>query len=245
MLVIFSWIGGVFLVILTGILGYREIVRHQLKQLNTEELSSVIAKKKLRYIKQRETEKHVHYLLFWGLGITFFLFCLFYYTLTIQQENSRIMDQLTRASEEVLTLKSEQKLFIQQTPVQEYPEKGLDLEKADWDELFSEKDNRKIQGEIEQMISQKLAPYLGLSTVVLTVDRSTNTVTAAIQNEEKENLDMKSMTTDIVNDLVEIKNLKELTFQTVVLTDGKLQQTGQWHYIRNDKEAFVLEGNEN
>ncbi|MGM0124466.1 hypothetical protein IGI37_001844 [Enterococcus sp. AZ194] len=240
MLMLFSWIGGLFLVSLTGLLGYRAIVRYQLKQLAVDDVESVPAKKKLIYIKQRENEKHIHYLLFWGLGMTFFLFCLFYYTLTIQQKNTEITQQLTQANEELMTLKTEQKIFIQQTPLQEYPEKGLGLADEAWAPLTSEKDNRKLQGKMEQTLSQKLAPYIGLSTVLLTVEPSTQTIYLSIQNEERGNLKMAPVISKILAELTAVNTLKEVTFQTVGISDGKTEQKEQWQYTRVGEEDFQL-----
>ncbi|KAF1295614.1 hypothetical protein BAU15_03480 [Enterococcus sp. JM4C] len=246
MLVLFSWIGGIFLVILTGLLGYRAIVRFQLKQLAVDDVASVPAKKKLMYIKQRENEKHIHYLIFWGLGMTFFLFCLFYYTLTIQQKNTEITQQLTRASEELMTLKTEQKIFIQQTPLLEYPEKGLGLANEGWETLVKEKDNRKLQGEMEQTLSQKIAPYIGLSTVLITVEAATDTIYLSIQNEERGGIEMDKLVTKMLDELTAVKELKEVTFQTVLRADGKTQETEQWQYTRTGTEDFQLvSGKEN
>lgn len=240
MMVVFSWIGGIFLVLLTGILVYRSYINYQLKRLALEKVSSAVARKKLLFIKQREQEKHVQSLFAWGIGMTCFLFFLFYFTLTLQQKNHTLTNQLIQVNEEVLRLKTEQKQFIQQLPVMAYPEKGLSIETKQWKALLSTKDNRKLQGEMEQQLAQKFAPYLGLSTVVLSVDRAANQIDLSIQNEEREALNMKDVTSKIVKDFAKVGEVKTIHFQTVALTDEKIQPIGQWQYSRKDTEAFVL-----
>lgn len=244
-IVIISWVGGLFLVFLAGLLVYRASITYQLKQLETQKVSSKVAKKKLAYIKQRENEKHVRNLLVWGIGVTIFLFFLFSFTLLLQQKNDRLTSQLTQVNEEVLTLKTEQKQFLQQLPVIDYPETGIDFTNDKWETLLSTKDSRKIQGEMEQLMAQKLAPYIGLSTVILTVDRGMDKITLSIQNDEREALDMSSVTSKMVEDFTQVTELSEISFQTVGLVDGKMQKIGQWHYSRKDREPFILVSDEN
>lgn len=240
MFVILSWSGVIFLVILAGVLSYRVFINYQLRRLEAEKVSSEIAKKKFVYIKQRENEKHIHSLFIWGIGVVVFLFLLFYFTLTLQQKNVTLTNQLLQVNEELQTLKTEQKIFIQQTPALKYPEKGLDITSKDWKSLLSQKDNRKIQGEMEQMLSQKLAPYLGLSTVVITIDHASNKIDLSIQNEERETIDMKETTSKMVKDFAKVKELREVNFQTVALIDGKTKQKEQLKYSRKDTKEFVL-----
>lgn len=240
MIAVFSWIGSIFLFLLTGILVHREYISYRLKRLESEKVSSAVARKKLLSIKRREHKKHVQSLLAWGIGMTLFLFFLLYFTLTIHQKNRTLTNQLIQVNEEVLSLKTEQKQFIQQLPVMAYPEKGISIEKEQWKELLSKEDNRKLQGEMEQLLAQKLTPYLGLSTIVIHIDRSADRIDLSIQNEEREALDMKDVTSKIVQDFAKVTEVRGIHFQTVALTDGEMQQIGQWQYSRKDTGVFTL-----
>ncbi|MGM0123247.1 hypothetical protein IGI37_000613 [Enterococcus sp. AZ194] len=236
----FPWVIGIFLIVLSGSLGYREYIKYQLKQLEMEKFSSTSMKKKVLFIRRREQEKHVYSLLNWGVGITIILFYLFYFLLMLQQKNVALTHQLIQVTEEVRTLKTEQKQFIQQFPLSKYPDKGIEIPMEEWEAMATEKDTREIQGKLEQYLAHSLAPYLGLSTVIITVDSSTKQSKLSIQIEERKGLDMKETTKKIVKDFSKINGLMTIKFQTVSSIDGASQQKNNWIYSRKEGEDFSL-----
>ena len=177
---LFNVLSALFVLIILALSGYRFLIHYRIRQVEQSNKLSENARRKLVLIKQKEQEKHVQILLINGLLIGLTVLCV---TLTLFQTEGKV--EILRAESETLkdeaySLKREQKQLITKISVKDYPEAGIGLVENQWNQLFEDNSNASLQSEIEQGLSQKIGPYFGLSTLILSIDVPTKTLSLSL-----------------------------------------------------------------
>ncbi|MGM0125195.1 hypothetical protein IGI37_002593 [Enterococcus sp. AZ194] len=227
----FLLIGCVFILSLSGILIYRTFVQHQLDQVKIpNDGATKKFKRKLAFVKQRETSKHVMYLIIWGMGVLIFL--LFMMVSLYIVETNRTNEMSTLKSQ-VQALKKEQQFLIEKT---DYPIQGLGFADANWEGVLSGKDSKKIKETIEKTITEKLTPYIGLPTVVLFVDSPTQSISISITTEEsgENQVRLKKTIEAFVKDLQSVDLIAQVQFELVKSKEEKAAALYTVIYVREE-----------
>lgn len=232
----FLLIGCLFILALAAILSYRTFVQHQLDQIKVPQNATAKFKKKLSYLKKRETSKHVMYIIIWGMGVLIFLLLMMVTFFVTETNRTNEVDSLKT---EVQNLKKEQKYLIEKT---DYPIQGLGFADANWEGVLSGKDSKKIKETIEKTITEKLTPYIGLPTILLFVDSPTQSVSISITVEETgENHERLKKTIEaFVKDLGTVKVISQIQFELVKSKEKQADALYTAIYIREEPgEAFT------
>ncbi|KAF1295633.1 hypothetical protein BAU15_03580 [Enterococcus sp. JM4C] len=227
----FLLIGCLFILVLSGILIYRTLIQHQLDQVKIpNDGATKKFKRKLAFLKQKETSKHVMYLIIWGMGVQIFL--LFMMVSFYIAETNRTNEMATLKAE-VTKLKTEQQYLIEKT---DYPIQGLGFSDANWKGVMSGKDSKKIKENIEQTITEKLTPYIGLPTVVLFIDSPTQSISLSVTTEEAgENRNRLKKTIEaFVKELQGVDVISQVQFELVKSKEEQANALYTAIYVREE-----------
>ncbi|MEO1769652.1 hypothetical protein [Candidatus Enterococcus ferrettii] len=221
---------------------YRFVMTSRLKKIEKQKGQPPSFYRKLAYVKYLEQEKHVSYLLFLcfllAMGVllsTYNLFELENQLYTINQKNAQTKDELYK-------MREEQRRFINDLPIQAYPENGLGLGTYDWPALF-EHENRKQQYEIENELSAKAEPYFGLSSTLIVLDIPSKTLSIALMGHsvtqnQQETLESNQLA--FVKEAEAVPHLTQITFQMHLTGADQKGQTHHRTFTRTgDDQEFV------
>lgn len=233
-----------FVLLILGLSGYRFLIHYRIRQVEQSEQLSENARRKLYLIKQKEQEKHVHILLINGLLIGLTVLCV---TLSLFQTEGKVETlraQSETLKDETFSLKREQKQLITKIPVKEYPEAGIGLADYQWDQLFKDNGNASLQSEMEQGLSQQIVPYFGLSTLVLSIDVPTKTLSLSLVGDVSMSASEKTIQqnmTAFVKEAEAVTQLTQIHFQINETSQADNPMIYSCTYGRNEaEEAFEL-----
>ncbi|GCF95396.1 hypothetical protein NRIC_32870 [Enterococcus florum] len=235
-------VNAVILAVVLGIVIYRLIIQFQVSRVEKTEYSDSKFQKKLHVFKQITSQKHVAFLLGLCLAIGVSLLLVTVNLFQLNQTVDSMKEQTSLLDEEIQRLSNQQEELITKIPIKDYPKEGIDLKKYEWDKVFGEERQEELQLKIETEISQKLAPYFGLSQVIVSVDVPTQSLsmsltgsTTDIEGKEK----IKKNVEAFVKEAKVIPRLTQVHVQVTSAVDKKNETLYEGIYLREkDKDAF-------
>lgn len=243
-MVIINVLVSVLIVISLFLSAYRFMIDYRIRQLENDSSLAGSTKRKLFRIKQKEQEKHVLILLINSLLIGFIVTGLTVSLLLMDGKLSNLSAQTQRLKDETFALKQEQKQLITKTPIKDYPEDGIGLADNPWNELFDASNKSALQSEIESSVSEKIVPYFGLSTFVLSIDVPSKTLSISLIGDVVYSSNQRTIKKNIkafVKEAEPIKELNQIQFQIDEVTKSDNATVYSCTYGREDvKESFEL-----
>lgn len=233
-----------FVVIILTISAYRFMVYYRINQLENDGRLTGETRRKLVRIKQKEQENHLRMLLINGLLLGSTILFLTFSMLLIDSKTDELRKQNEILKDDTHALKQEQLQIITKTPVKDYPEKGIGLKDYSWNKVFEPSVNHSLQSEIESIISQKLTPYFGLSTFVLSIDVPSKTLNLSLIGNMAFSANLPTIKKNIkafVQEAESIQEIDQIQFQIDGITNKKNATIYQCTYGRdNVKKPFEL-----
>ncbi|MGG5369455.1 hypothetical protein [Enterococcus sp. AZ196] len=240
---IVNWVSVGVLIAVFIIACRRIAIKWQIERLRLPRNLPLSFQRKLDYVKQIEQSKHVSALLFLTLFLgvalslsTFSSFQLNKQLYALEEKNNALGDRLYK-------VEKEQKQMNTKLPIKAYPQKGIGLKDYSWEQIFAD-ENREKQYEIENDISEKVAPYFGLSTTLIVLDIPTQTLNIALAGNSGSEENKKQIKDNIKNfakEAKDIEKLTQITFQMNLLNDNNKKNMYSCTFSReNATENFVL-----
>ncbi|MGH1648384.1 hypothetical protein ABE945_11505 [Enterococcus gilvus] len=191
--------------------GYRFFINLRIRKVEQQGGLSSQAQRKLQQIKQKEQAKHIHAFLVNGFLIGLVILCLSLYSFQTESSVKHLQAEGRRLNDETYALKREQKQLITKIPVENYPKKGIGLANYSWGKLFKKENKTRLQSEIETDLSEKVVPYFGYSTCILTIDVPTKTLNLSLIGDLNHNSSKDKITENIKKFVKEATNVPGLT----------------------------------
>lgn len=229
---------GLVLIIL-GLSSYRFLIYSRIRQVERSTDLSKKAQVKLRLIKEKEQAKHVQILLINSLLIGLTFLCLAFSAWQTDGEVETLKASSERLNEETYALKQEQKQMITKMPLKDYPEEGIGLKEYSWDQLFEQSETGPLQAEIETKLGQQIVPYFGLSTLILSIDVPTKTLSFSLVGDSgnpPSQETIRSNMTGLVKEAKAIPQVTQIHFQINQTRQGKNPTTYSCTYGRQTEE---------
>lgn len=243
-MVVLNFLIAFLVMIILIVSGYRFMVYYRIRQLEKDVRLTGTTRRKLLRIKQKEHENHLQVLLINGLLMGSTMLCLTISLLLIDEKVVTLRAQNEVLKEEMHTLKQEQQQLLTKTPVKDYPKEGIGLSDHPWGKVFETSDNRSLQSEIENTITQKLPPYFGLSTFVLSIDVPSKTLSLSLVGNAAYSANQPTIQKNIkafVKEAESIQEINQIQFQIDALSSKNNVTIYQCTYGRDDvKKPFEL-----
>ncbi|MGM0125930.1 hypothetical protein IGI37_003331 [Enterococcus sp. AZ194] len=169
--------------------------------------------KKFLAVQRRETVKHVRVLLISSLVILLTLGILVGQIIQLEAYWYQLKVEQRRIKEEMIKMKTQQAYFFEEQSVKAYPQEGLGLKGDAWQRVVSSNESRKVQGQLEQQISQKLSPYFGGLLAVIRVDVKEKGAILSLQIETNSEEEVEKNITSLLRELWEIPTIAEVEIQ--------------------------------
>ncbi|AXG40470.1 hypothetical protein EGCR1_17360 (plasmid) [Enterococcus gilvus] len=166
-----------FVVTTIGLMGFRVFINYKLALIRKEPNQSTTFLKKVDYISKIEQRRHINYLLVACLALAICLLILVGTTISLQANLNHTKQHEAQMNDQITLLEQQQEQLVKNVPLKNYPEQGVGLNVYNWKKLFSSDErNSDLQAKIESDISQKVVQYFGLSTVVISLDVPSKTL---------------------------------------------------------------------
>ena len=233
---------GLVLIGLVGLLLPR-LVRHwRLEAIVKKAPSNAKLQKKVRMIQQGETVGHLRTFFTFGIGVVLVLFFLLYALFQTENQVALLGKEVSRMKDELQTLKAEQTYYFQGVALKDYPEEGLALAQEPWAAVVKDKDSRKTQGKLEQQLTQKLSPYLGLTTAILTPEASKETLTLALKSDAREanSTHERAIFAGVMQELEEVTVLTQVRYELMTTEESHSTPMTILVYDRTADGTFQL-----
>ncbi|WP_430621544.1 hypothetical protein [Enterococcus sp. DIV0800] len=192
------------------------MIYYRINQLEKDTRVTGATRRKLVRIKQGEQENHIRILLINGLITGSIMMCLTVSMLLIDKKIDVLRSQNEALKDETYSLKQEQKRLITKTPIKEYPKDGIGLKENPWDKLFEDSEKKSLQSEIETNLSEKVVPYFGLSTLVVSIDVPSKTLSVSLIGSVSYSGNKKTLLNNIeafVKEAESISQLNQMHFE--------------------------------
>lgn len=199
------------ILIILSLNGYRFYINLRIRKVEQQGVVSHQAKRKLRYIKEKEQSKHIQVFLVNGFLIGLVILCVSMYSFQTEKNVEVLQAESRRLNDETYALKKEQKQLITKIPVETYPKKGLNLVDYSWEKLFQEEKKTDLQSSIENDLSERLVPYFGYSTCILSIDIPTKTLSLSLVGDSNQSSSKEIIEENIKKFVVEAKDVPKLT----------------------------------
>ncbi|KAF1297551.1 hypothetical protein BAU15_07515 [Enterococcus sp. JM4C] len=230
-----NWAIGVGLLALFLVIVRRWQIQQQLNQYQHKKGRAL---KKLRALQRRETEKHVRVLLGSSLALLLVIGLLTGQIIQLETYWQQLSEENTRIKKEITKVKTQQAYYFNAQPLKEYPKEGIDLKNSGWPRLFTKSDSRKAQGQLEQLLAQKLTPYFGQTMAILFIEEKEKQVKLSLQIETELIPELKDNLTSFLAELAAISEVYEVQ----VTSTEEQQETSLTTYVRaKDKQSFIIQ----
>ncbi|WP_438763131.1 hypothetical protein [Enterococcus sp. AZ194] len=217
----FLLLGGMFL------LGYRYLVHSRLSQIKDVESFSPAFQRKFAYVKQKETEKHVFYLLLLStlLVLSLVVGTASTYQLTKASTDSQKEIQLLKKEIEQLKTQTQTRLTdssTQATIGEGQPNESKEISKTElnltaykWQDVFENKKQSEIKN-IEFGLANTLKEYFQVDTVKVTLETDKTMHLFLISNPKasKKSQLLGERITEFVKEAKEIPGLNQIRFES-------------------------------
>lgn len=166
-----------FVVTTISLIGFRVFINYKLALIRKEPNQSKTFQKKVEYISNIEQRRHINYLLVASLAMAFSLLVMVGTTIALHANLQQTKQHDAQMNDQITLLEQQQEQLVKNVPLKNYPEQGIGLKVYNWKKLFSSEENDSdLQAKIESDISQKVVQYFGLSTVVISLDVPSKTL---------------------------------------------------------------------
>lgn len=207
-----------------GIFVYRYLVYNRLNQIKDAENYDPTFQRKLTYVKQKETEKHVFYLLILAflLLISLFVGTISTYQLTkasdaSQKEIQQLQEEVTRINEtQQIGLNQQDSRGINEVQQsEELPDVDLNLTSYKWKEVFENK-NQSEKNRIETDLSKELKTYFKVDTVNVTLvnNKTMNLFLIGESKATDESEQLLDKVSEFVEKANEVPELNQIRFES-------------------------------
>ncbi|MEO1769356.1 MULTISPECIES: hypothetical protein [Enterococcus] len=231
------------ILIILSLNGYRFYINLRIRKVEQQGVVSHQAKRKLRYIKEKEQSKHIQVFLVNGFLIGLVILCVSMYSFQTEKNVEVLQAESRRLNDETYALKKEQKQLITKIPVETYPKKGLNLVDYSWEKLFQEEKKTDLQSSIENDLSERLVPYFGYSTCILSIDIPTKTLSLSLVGDSNQSSSKEIIEENIKKFVVEAKDVPKLTQVHFQINNSSEKNTTVYSCTydrKDDKQSFKL-----
>ena len=234
-----------------GIFIYRYLVYYRLNQIKDTENYDPSFQRKLTYVKQKETERHVFYLLILAFLLLISLFVGTITTYQLTKASTASQKEIQQLKEEVTRLNETQQIGYNQQisgeiseaqEREEVPEVDLKLTSYHWEEVFGNK-NQKEKSRIEAELSKELKTFFNVETVQVTLENHKTMNLFLIDNSiaTDEGEQLLNKVNEFVDMANEIPELNQIRFEANnVLKDD---DTSILYSRKTDQENFKQQSN--
>lgn len=209
----------------------------QLKKIKQQKKHDEAFKRKILSY-QRVYQERVIRILIWVvvlLGTSTLLgsISIFYGQSQLEQMTRRVLQQ----EDTVVRLRNQVNALTTKLPIRSYPEAGIGLVDYEWKKIITGEETKQSQAEVELSISQKLAPYFGLSQVLVSIESATKTLSVSItgntnQVEDKDRIEEN--VESLVDELNEVPGLVQVQLEMSVTEKKKTTVLLKNSYLRED-----------
>lgn len=158
-MVILGIISAVFVVVAILLVLIRLVFDIRLTAIQQEPDQSQLFRRKVNYLKKREQDRHIRYLLITCLMIGLGVAIITGSFLSLLDNQLELTAQNQKANNRILQLEKRQKQLMASIPLKKYPKEGIGLKEYNWERLTDGKKDLSLQRQTESTISKKTVEY--------------------------------------------------------------------------------------
>jgi len=174
------------------------------------------------------------YLMLINFLMTVVILCLAFLWFYSDNERQILAIKLRSANESIQQLLKTKDANNTGQAVVSYPEEGLSLEQLNWDGLFSEDTSEEKKSLMESVLFEETRPYFGETTVLLTVNQPTQTISVTLQNHDVDSKYLDTLHTNFDAFVAELEQVAQIEQVDSNFVSQESQEENRMLYVRND-----------